>query len=59
MPILTATAFYETDWFKAIVYVVIAVVIARVVDFVLARRDRAMASCWASRPTGRTGRATS
>ena len=42
MPVLTATAFYQTDWFKAIVYVVIAVVIARVVDFVLARRDKAM-----------------
>jgi small-conductance mechanosensitive channel len=42
MPILTATAFYQTDWFKAIVYIVIAVVIARVVDFILARRDKAM-----------------
>ncbi len=42
MPILTAMAFYETNWFKAIVYVLIAVVIARVVDFILARRDKAM-----------------
>lgn len=37
-----ATAFYETDWFKALVYIVIAIVVARLVDFVLARRDRAM-----------------
>ncbi len=40
---LIATAFYQEDWFKAIIYIVIAVIIARVVDFVLARRDRAMA----------------
>ena len=39
---IIATAFYETDWFKAVVYIVIAIVVARVVDFVLARRDRAM-----------------
>jgi small-conductance mechanosensitive channel len=39
---VVAAAFYETDWFKAVVYVVIAIVVARVVDFVLARRDRAM-----------------
>ena len=43
MPILTATEFYGTGWFRAIVYVVIAMLIARAVDFVLARRDRAMA----------------
>ena len=40
---VVATAFYETDWFKAIIYVIVAIVVARVVDFVLARRDRAMA----------------
>lgn len=40
---MVATAFYETDWFKAVVYIVIAVIIARVVDFILARRDKAMA----------------
>ncbi len=40
---IVATAFYETDWFNAIVYVVIAIVAARVIDFILARRDRAMA----------------
>jgi len=40
---LIATAFYQENWFKAIVYVVIAIVVARVVDFILARRDRAMA----------------
>ena len=39
---LIAVAFYETSWFKAVVYVLIAVVAARVVDFSLARRDRAM-----------------
>lgn len=39
---VVAAAFYETDWFKAVVYIVIAIVVARVVDFVLARRDRAM-----------------
>jgi small-conductance mechanosensitive channel len=42
MPILTATGFYTADWFRALVYVVAAVVIARVIDFVLARRDKAM-----------------
>jgi small-conductance mechanosensitive channel len=40
---LVATAFYETDWFRAIVYVVIAVIVARVVDVILRRRDEAMA----------------
>ena len=39
---LTATAFYQTDWFTAVIYIVIAVIVARVVDFVLARRDKAM-----------------
>lgn len=39
---LIAVAFYETSWFKAVVYVLIAIVVARVVDFLLARRDRAM-----------------
>jgi small-conductance mechanosensitive channel len=42
MPILTATEFYRSDWFRAILTIVIAVVIARVVDFILARRDKAM-----------------
>jgi small-conductance mechanosensitive channel len=37
-----ATAFYEADWFKALLFIAIAVIVARVVDFVLARRDRAM-----------------
>ena len=36
---LIAAAFYETSWFKAVVYVLIAIVAARVVDFLLARRD--------------------
>ncbi len=45
MTIIAAStaAFYETDWFRAVVYIVIAIVVARVVDFILARRDRAMA----------------
>ena len=50
MPILTATVFYQTDWFRAIIYVVITVVIARVVDFVLARRDRAASTILGKKP---------
>jgi len=43
MPALTATTdFYTADWFRAIVYVVVAVIVARVVDFILAHRDKAM-----------------
>ena len=34
--------FYDTDWFRALVYLVLAIVVARVADFVLARRDRAL-----------------
>ncbi len=37
-----ATAFYETDWFKALLYIALAVIVARVVDYILARRDKAM-----------------
>ena len=40
---IVAVAFYETSWFKAAIYVIIALVAARVVDFSLARRDAAMA----------------
>jgi small-conductance mechanosensitive channel len=47
---LTAAAFYETDWFKAVVYVLIAIVIARVVDFILARRDKALAKLLGKTP---------
>jgi small-conductance mechanosensitive channel len=47
---LTATAFYETDWFRAIIYVLIAIVVARMVDFVLARRDRAVAKLLGKSP---------
>jgi small-conductance mechanosensitive channel len=47
---VVAAAFYESDWFTALVYVVIAVIIARVVDFVLARRDRAMAKLLGKTP---------
>lgn len=39
---LIAVAFYQTSWFKAVVYVLIAIIAARVVDFFLARRDAAM-----------------
>jgi small-conductance mechanosensitive channel len=45
-----ATAFYETHWFTAVVYIVVAVIIARVVDFILARRDRAMAKLLGKKP---------
>ena len=37
-----AAAFYESPYFKAALYFLIAVVVARVVDELLARRDRAM-----------------
>ena len=50
MTALVATAFYETDWFKAVVYIVIAVIVARVVDFILARRDKAMAKLLGKTP---------
>jgi len=39
---IVGVAFYETDWFKALVYVVLTLVVARVADFILARRDSAM-----------------
>ena len=39
---VVAIAFYQTSWFTAVVYVVIALIAARVVDFILARRDAAM-----------------
>ena len=50
MTVIVAAAFYETDWFKAVVYVVIAVIVARVVDFILARRDKAMAKLLGKTP---------
>ncbi len=46
----SATAFYETDWFTAVVYIIIAIIVARVVDFILARRDRAMAKVLGKTP---------
>jgi len=52
---LIAVAFYETSWFKAVVYVLIAVIAARVVDFFLARRDAAMAKLLGRTP-GRADR---
>lgn len=44
LPQHIATAFYDAGWFKGILYLVIAVVVARVVDFLLERRDRAVAA---------------
>jgi small-conductance mechanosensitive channel len=52
---LIAVAFYETSWFKAVVYVLVAVIAARVVDFFLARRDAAMAKLLGRMP-GRADR---
>jgi small-conductance mechanosensitive channel len=52
---IVAVAFYETSWFKAIVYVLIAIVVARVVDYVLARRDAAMVRFLGKKP-GRADR---
>ncbi|MCX6372399.1 MAG: mechanosensitive ion channel family protein [Actinobacteria bacterium] len=47
---LIAVAFYETSWFKAVVYVLIAFIAARVVDFFLARRDAAIAKLLGKTP---------
>lgn len=40
--IAATTPWYHADWFEAVLYLVIAIVAARVVEFVLARRDRAV-----------------
>jgi small-conductance mechanosensitive channel len=45
---LVATAVYDAPWFKAILYVLIAMVVARIVDALLKRRDKLQ-----SRITGR------
>lgn len=45
-----AVVFYETNWFQAGLYVLIAVVAARVVDALLARRDRAVSRLTGKRP---------
>jgi len=37
---LIATAVYDTSWFKAILYVLIAMAVARIADALLKRRDR-------------------
>jgi small-conductance mechanosensitive channel len=52
---LIAVAFYETPWFRAAVYMLIAVIAARVVDFFLARRDVTMAKLLGRTP-GRADR---
>lgn len=52
---LIATAFYQTAWFEAAVYIVIALVVARVADYVLARRDAAMERLLGKKP-GRADR---
>ncbi len=41
-PSLIAAAFYDSPWFKAALYLLITIVVARIVDALLARRDRAM-----------------
>ena len=48
---IVAVAFYETSWFKAAIYVIIALVAARVIDFSLARRDAAMARLLGKAPS--------
>lgn len=48
--IIAVTAFIHTEWFMAIVYLVVAIVVARVVDFVLARHDRTMAKLLGKTP---------
>jgi small-conductance mechanosensitive channel len=37
---LLATAVYDTSWFKAVLYVLIAIVVARIADALLKRRDK-------------------
>jgi small-conductance mechanosensitive channel len=43
-PSSVATAVYDLPWVKALLYLAITLVVARVVDELLARRDRAMAA---------------
>lgn len=52
---LVAAAFYQTDWFVALVYVAVALIAARVVDYLLKRRDAAMERLLGKRP-GRADR---
>lgn len=52
---IVATAFYQTAWFEAVVYVVIALIAARVADYILSRRDAAMERLLGKRP-GRADR---
>jgi small-conductance mechanosensitive channel len=40
---IVAVAFYQMPWLIALVYAIIAIVVARIVDYFLARRDAAMA----------------
>lgn len=51
-----AVAFYQTSWFRAILIVLIAVVVARIVDALLARRGGAMTKLLGKEPdsAGRT-----
>jgi len=51
-----AVAFYETPWFQAILIVLIAVIAARIVDALLARRDSTMTRLLGKAPdsAGRT-----
>ena len=52
---IVAVAFYQTSWFTAAVYVIIALIAARVADFILARRDAAMVKILGKAP-GRADR---
>lgn len=45
-----AVVFYETSWFQAGLYVLIAIAAARIVDALLARRDRAMSKLTGRQP---------
>ena len=51
-----AVAFYQTPWFQAILIVLIAIIAARIVDALLARRDSAMTRLLGKEPdsAGRT-----
>jgi small-conductance mechanosensitive channel len=44
VPMSFATAFYDLPWVKAVLYLAITLVVARVVDALLARRDRALSA---------------
>jgi small-conductance mechanosensitive channel len=47
---LLAVAFYNTAWFRAIVYLAITIIAARVVDYLLARREPTMVKLLGKEP---------